>query len=185
MESQILFFIQDCVRSAFLDWIFIPATHLGDGGAVWIVATVLMLCFKKTRSAGIACAFALVIMLVINNLTLKVLIDRQRPYLVLENLRLLVKPAVDSSFPSGHTSASFAFTAAVFLSCGRKIWIPSLILAVLISLSRLYVGIHWPSDVLCGVILGCVYGAMGFFAAKKIVRTLGKSRESSDDSLSD
>ncbi len=175
MEQSILLFIQDYVRCPFLDWIFVPVTHLGDGGFIWILLSVILLCFKKSRSIGIAASLALIVMFIINNVTLKALIDRPRPYLILEDLKLIVKPALDSSFPSGHTSCSFAFATAAFLTGPKKLWIPSVVLAVLISFSRIYVGIHWPGDVAGGLILGIVYGITGWLIAKKIVSCRDKT----------
>lgn len=168
MEAQILLFIQENIRCVFLDWIFVPVTHLGDGGAVWLATAIILLIFKKTRRTGLVCATALLLMLILNNLCIKNLVARIRPYEVVDGLVLIVAKAHDLSFPSGHTAASFAFATGAFLCAPKKLWIPSLILAVLISVSRLYVGIHWPTDVLGGMVTGIFCGAASFFIWRKI-----------------
>jgi len=171
MEQSILLFIQENIRCTILNYVFVPVTHLGDGGAVWIVAALLMLIFRKTRRAGIVCAVALLSMLVINNLCIKNIVARIRPYEVIEGLVLIVGKAWDWSFPSGHTCASFAFATAVFFAAPKKIWIPAVVLAVLIAFSRLYVGIHWPTDVLGGMLIGVACGTGAYLAVKYLYKS--------------
>lgn len=92
--------------------------------------------------------------LIINNIILKNLVARTRPYEVIEGLTYLVKKPTDLSFPSGHAGCAFAAACIMFRRLPRKYGVPALILAILISFSRLYVGVHYPSDVLFGVISG-------------------------------
>ena len=91
---------------------------------------------------------------VINNLILKNLVARTRPYEVIDGLHLMVPKAVDLSFPSGHTGSSFATAVVMFIMLPKKYGVPALIYAFLMGFSRLYIGIHYPTDVLCGGIIG-------------------------------
>ena len=150
IDGQILLWIQDNVRNDFLTPIFKFITHLGDTGWWWIAVTILCLFFAKTRKAGFLSAIALIGSLVINNLILKNLIARIRPYEVVDGLTRLIEAQYDYSFPSGHAGASFAAAVIFFIYLPKKFGVPALILAFLISLSRLYVGVHYPSDVLAG-----------------------------------
>lgn len=131
-------------------------THLGDKGYIWIACILLMLCFRKTRRAGIAAAAALAISFAFNNLLLKNLIARTRPYEVFEGVRLLIERQSDYSFPSGHAASSFATAVVMFRMLPKKYGVPALTLAVMIALSRLYVGVHFPGDVAAGALSGTV-----------------------------
>ena len=115
-DANILLWIQDNLRNPVLTAILKPLTHLGDKGIIWILITLALLIFKKTRRAGICSMFALIIMVLLNDVLLKHLINRTRPYEVIEGLTSLVGLQSDSSFPSGHTSSSFACWIALTLS---------------------------------------------------------------------
>lgn len=131
-------------------------THLGDAGSIWIALILLMLCFKKTRRVGAVAATALIISFVINNLMLKNLVGRIRPYEMFAGVQRLVGKPSDWSFPSGHSAASFVTATVMFRELPRKYGVPALTLAFLIALSRLYVGVHYPLDVLCGALSGTI-----------------------------
>lgn len=162
LEGPILLWIQEYIRCDFLDPIMIFFTKLGDGGTIWIIAALLMLCFKKTRKEGVMVGASLIGSLLFNNMLVKNLVGRTRPYELIDGLQILVEKPGEFSFPSGHTSSSFAAGVIIFLTCPRKIGVPALILAFLISISRLYVGVHFPTDVLGGMVMGtliavCIY----------------------------
>lgn len=154
LEGPILLWIQEYVRNDFLTPVMKFITTLGNAGAIWIAAAVVLLCMKKTRKQGLLVTCSLLGTLLVNNIVLKNLIARTRPYEVIEGLHILVNKPVDFSFPSGHTGCSFAAGVMMFLVCPKKIGVPAMILAVLISFSRLYVGVHFPTDVLGGMITG-------------------------------
>ena len=154
MEGQILLWIQEFLRNPVLDNIVVAITHLGDTAVIWIVLTVVLLAFKKTRGIGMATALALLFSLLITNILLKNLVARIRPYEIVEGLTILISKQVDYSFPSGHTSSSVAAALAIWRNAPRKYGIAAIVLAMLISLSRLYVGVHYPTDVLGGVAAG-------------------------------
>ena len=141
----------------FLDCVMPIITHLGDGGIFWIALALILLCIPKTRKTGAAMGIALLMGLLVCNLALKPLIGRIRPfdYQLLQGkvIPLLIEAPKDFSSPSGHTIASFE-AATVLLLCHRKWGIGAAVLAVLIAFSRLYLYVHYPTDVLASVVLG-------------------------------
>ena len=121
---------------------------------------VVLLFFKKTRKIGIMCAVSLILSVVINNVIIKNLVARTRPYEVVEGLKLLIAKQSDFSFPSGHTGASFAAAVVIFMKTPKKYGIPAMRMAALIAFSRLYVGVHYPTDVLAGLVTGTICALM-------------------------
>lgn len=162
LDGNILLFIQENIRQEWMNGFWKAVTFLGDAGWFWIVLSVILLCFKKTRSVGIAALLALLIGALITNVTLKNLIARIRPYEVVEGLSILVSKPHDYSFPSGHTCASFAAATVYYKMFSKKWGIPALILAALIAFSRLYVGVHYPTDVLAGLLIGVLAGWVAY-----------------------
>ena len=155
------------VLDALMPWI----TLLGDAGIFWIAAAVVLLCIPKYRKAGLSMGAALLMGLVLCNLTLKPLVARIRPYdFVLahygRNITLLVSTPHDFSFPSGHTIASFEGAVALLLH-NKKLGIPALILACLIAFSRMYLYVHYPTDVIFSMILGTALAFLGSWLVKK------------------
>lgn len=170
-EFAILDFIQNHLRSDVGDMVMSSITRLGDAGIFWILMTAVLLLYPKTRLLGAAAAAALVTDLVCCNLILKPLVARTRPYEINTAIELLVSKPTDYSFPSGHTAASFAVVLALYFMKAKRLWIPSLILAILIACSRLYLYVHFPTDVLGGVLVGIFAGYVGYrFAGMKRVR---------------
>ena len=167
-EGPFLLWVQETVRNAVLDPVVAFYTQLGNAGLLWIVLCGLMLLFPKTRKAGIAGAVGLVFSLLFTNILIKHLVNRTRPWLVLEGLVPLVVERDPNSFPSGHTSAAFAAAAAWYPTLPRK-WMGAagLALAALMGLSRLYVGVHFPSDVLCGFLVGTLCGELAWWLCRK------------------
>ena len=162
MDGGALLWIQEFIRQAWLDPIVSFYTKLGDAGIMWIVLCVALLIFPRTRRAGLAGAMALILSLICTNLILKNIFTRTRPWLVVEGLTALVAEHDPNSFPSGHTSASFAAATALWPTLGKK-WarVTVMVLAALMALSRLYVGVHYPSDVLAGAAVGVFCGWAG------------------------
>ena len=157
-DLPILDWIAQALRCPALDAIFPVITHLGDAGAVWILLAAVLLCIPKHRKTGLTMAVALLFGLLVCNLTLKPLIARIRPfdYQLLhfgKEIPLLIPAPTDFSFPSGHTNASFAAATALLLH-DRKLGIPAMIMAALIAFSRLYLYVHYPTDVLASIVLG-------------------------------
>ena len=158
MEAEILLWIQNNIRFSGFNPVMEAITHLGDFGLFWILMMVLLLLCQKTRKVGVAVGIALLGSFVFNNLLLKNLVARTRPYEVIDGLQLLVSRAVDLSFPSGHSASSFAAAVVMAKLLPKRYGIAALILAGLIAFSRLYVGIHYPTDVLFGAVSGCLIG---------------------------
>ena len=155
----------------FLDAVMPVVTLLGDAGIFWIAIAVVLLFFPKTRKVGLGMGAALILGLLICNCMLKPIIDRIRPYDYQWNnygiqINLLIKALDDGSFPSGHTIASFE-AATVLMIHSKKAGIPAVILACLIAFSRLYLYVHYPTDVIASVILGIGLGILGNFLVQK------------------
>ena len=163
-EIKILDFIRERFACPFLDAVMPLITSLANGGIIWIITAVLLLIFKKSRKTGFSVALALITGLIIGNLILKNLVGRIRPYEFNEGVEILVARLSDYSFPSGHTLASFE-AATVLLIRDKRLGIPALVLAVAIAFSRLYLYVHYPTDVLAGIILGVL---IGIFACKTV-----------------
>ena len=172
LDGNLVLWAQEVLRSDFLNPFFILYTHLGDVGAIWIVLSLLMLCHKKTRICGVAGLLALLIGALCTNVTLKHLVARTRPWLVVEGLVPLVTESDPLSFPSGHTCAAFASTSAWARHLPKK-WMAVLGLscATLMAFSRLYVGVHYLSD----IIVGCLVGLFSGWLACQLVRRLQKT----------
>ena len=172
LDADILLYIQDHIRNGFLDKIFPNITFLGNAGIFWIILTAVLLCFKKTRRAAICSALALIGSLILNNMILKPIINRTRPYEVIEGLILIGKKATDGSFPSGHTAASIASAVAMCRYLKKRWSVPLIILALMISFSRLYIGIHYPSDVLVGLLDGILLAVIAWVIEGVMFRKL-------------
>ena len=154
-ELQILDAIQT-MRTLLLDKIMVNITKLGDGGVVWITLDVVLLMMKQTRREGMLLACSLIIEALICNLLLKPLIARTRPCDVNPTISLLIKRPKDYSFPSGHTAASFV-SVTIFYLCRSILWKPALLIACMIAFSRMYLYVHYPSDIIAGMVIGiCV-----------------------------
>ena len=158
-EGIFLLWLQNSVRAPWLDAVFTFFTHLGDAGILWIVLGVILLCIPRTRKMGAATLAALAVGFLCTNVVLKHLVARPRPWLDVAGLVPLVQEGDPNSFPSGHTCAAFAFAAAGLGTFPAK-WAKVLALAgaVLMGFSRLYVGVHYPSDVLAGALVGLLAG---------------------------
>jgi len=168
VELSILDWIQANLRCGVLDAVLPVVSRICDHGEVWIVLAALLLLDKRTRKTGLCVTVSLVLDLVCCNILIKPLVGRVRPFAVNTGVTLLSPPPLDASFPSGHTAASFAAASALWTANSPLRW-PSLVLAVVISLSRLYLYVHWPTDVLGGAVLGIVLGYVGTKIVEKAI----------------
>ena len=170
-DLPILDWIQATLQSPFMDKFMPFITVFGNGGIFWIAWSVLLILFPKTRRTGLGMGFALMMGLIVCNLILKPGVARPRPYDMQAEMGviidLLVKRSHDFSFPSGHTIASFE-ASVVLLMNSKKMGIPAFILAILVSFSRLYLYVHYPTDVLVSVVLGTLFALIGNFIAQRI-----------------
>ena len=164
-DLPILDWIAEHLQCAFLNVTMPVITLLGDAGIFWIILAVLFMLLPKYRKMGFGMAASLLIGLVVCNLCMKPLFARIRPYdYQLEHfgkhINLLIETQHDFSFPSGHTIASFEAATAISIR-NKKLGIPAFILAFAIAFSRLYLYVHYPSDVICSMILGTAIAFLG------------------------
>ncbi|MCI2058292.1 MAG: phosphatase PAP2 family protein [Oscillibacter sp.] len=174
LELTILNWIQAQCRSGFLDALMPAVSALCAHGEIWIVLAAVLLIFPRTRRVGGILAAALILDVICCNGILKPLIARVRPCDVNPAAELLVRRPSDWSFPSGHAASSFAATAALY-AAGCRGWIPAFALSLLICFSRLYLYVHWPSDVLAGAILGVVLGFLAQKLYDKVAKKMKKT----------
>lgn len=174
MEESILLWIQNNMRADWLTPVMKAVTTLGNVGILWIIMSLVFLIIPKMRKTGFITSLALIFDLLAVNVLIKNLVRRTRPYEVIEGLTSVIGKQSDFSFPSGHTAASFAFAFAVMFVAPKKIWIPVMVTATLISFTRLYLGVHYPTDILGGVIIGFVCGLLAVKAVNLIEKKLKK-----------
>lgn len=200
------------IQSPILTSIMVVITTLGDEGIIFIAAGLVLFATKKYRKVGLAMLISLVVMLILNNLVLKEMLERVRPFYIFDLEGLLadkqafidagrlgkfdvmvekiqaltekypemaadwiakyqypdfVEKLTSFSFPSGHTSSAFAACAAI-LFLNRKIGIPAMVFAALMGFSRIYVEVHYCTDVIGGAIVGIVYAVIGVLIAKAV-----------------
>ena len=176
LDGNILLWIQEYIRQDWMEGFWKGITMLGDSGWFWIALSLLLMVPRQTRWIGITSLAAIVIGALITNVTLKNLVARIRPYEVVEGLVLLIEKQGDYSFPSGHTCASFAAAGVYWRMLPKKFSIPLLILAAMIAFSRLYVGVHYPTDILAGLLIG-LFAAWAAWYMQKYVRSHRKKTE--------
>jgi undecaprenyl-diphosphatase len=164
-EFGILYFLQS-LHTPWLDVLMKEITSLGDHGMFWILTGVVLLCFKKTRLMGLCVILSLAAGLLIGNTFLKNMIARERPCWIDNSVPLLINNPRDYSFPSGHTLASFEGAVSIWLY-NRKWGTAALILAALIGFSRMYLFVHFPSDVLGGLVLGILIAVLVHFIVER------------------
>ena len=184
-DLPILNWIQEHLQSTFLDFIMPFITILGDAGIFWIACAVILMFIPKYRKAGFSMGLALIFGVVVCNMILKPLVGRIRPYdynlqvLKLQwqdflvHGKLLVETPHDFSFPSGHTIASFEASVALYKN-DKRLGIPALILAVLIAFSRMYLYVHYPTDVIASVILGTIFALIANLIVHSIFAKLSR-----------
>ncbi|CAG7586199.1 phosphatase PAP2 family protein [Peptoniphilus senegalensis] len=153
-----------------LNYIMIFITSLGNGGLIWIVAALFLIFQNKNmlKREGFTIAVALIIFSVLGLLILKPIIARPRPFIA-QGLDILIKEPMGFSFPSGHTGSSFA-AASVIYFYNKKRGLLALILATLIAFSRMYLFVHYPSDIVGGLILGIISSRIAIKIANEISR---------------
>ena len=160
MELSFLYAIP---HNEVLDKFFLLVTAIaGSYGQIWLIVGLALLFFKKTRRAGAAVLLSYVFVFVLGQYVLKNLFDRPRPCHIDQTFELLVKRPSSSSFPSTHSAWSFAAATAVFMR-HRKAGIPVFIVAAIIAFSRMYLFLHFPTDVLAGIVFGILMGLAATF----------------------
>lgn len=188
-EFTFLDFLQS-LRTPVGDKIFCAITHLGDLGIVWLILIIVFLIFKKYRKLGLTALTSILLELIICNAVIKNLVARTRPFDINTSVELLIKRPDDFSFPSGHAGASFAVTFAMLFvllwhskenriitlnerTIVRRITIVSFVVAILISFSRMYLYVHYPTDILGGLVLGLISGFVSVILMTKVFKKVG------------
>lgn len=162
IDFLILDFIQQYIKNPVFDFLMPSVSWLGNGGLIWIIAAVVLLAIPKYRKGGVALSVGLLACLLIGNLTLKPLIARVRPFDMVEGIELLIKAPTDFSFPSGHTLSS-AIAAAVLTMTDKRFGYGAIPLACLIAFSRMYLYVHYPTDILGAIILAAIISTAIYF----------------------
>lgn len=155
------------LRCGFLDAFLGFFTTIGNDGMVWIAAALVLLIIPKHRRAGIAMAIGLIVCLLTGSILLKNLIARPRPFILDTDIILAIPAPSGYSFPSGHTFSSF-ISAAILSKYSRKFALAAIPIAIIIGFSRLYFCVHFPTDVLAGMILGITLGLAVYKLCEKI-----------------
>lgn len=167
IEFSILDFLQT-LHTPLLDKIMLLFTHLGDQGFIWVCLTLVLLLIPKTRKVGVVLLISLIIDTVVCNILLKNIFMRPRPCTINPNVSLLVPKPQDYSFPSGHTAASFAIVSVLWLLEQKHLFRISLVIACFIAFSRMYLYVHYPSDIIGGILVGTLCGFLSYIISLKI-----------------
>lgn len=167
----------EAVYNPFFDFLAKGVSLLDEIGAIWIVLALILLAFKKTRKTGIMVSLSLIIGVIFANGVLKPLLNRPRPFEYNEAARVIVERLRDGSFPSGH-AVSCTECATVLLIRDKRIGIPALIYTILVCFARLYLYMHFPSDVLGGVLIGIFIGLISIFLTERAYRFYEKKKNS-------
>lgn len=170
-DLNILDMIQDRTRSGFGDIFFSYITEFGDGGILWILIAAMMLFTKRTRTAGIVLLFALAFTSSFGVLVLKPAVSRLRPFVLTEFVNVFITPPGGFSFPSGHTITSAAAAVCVY-KADRRAGIAAIITASLVAYSRMYFYVHYPTDILAGLIIGTAAAAVMMRLARPLNNAL-------------
>lgn len=166
IDFAVLDFIQNTLKCVFLDYAMAFFSYIGEAGGIWIITAVIMMCFRKTRATGIMVLFAVLAGYIIGELGIKNIVGRLRPFMVNSGIELNIPPPSGYSFPSGHSCSSFAAATVLFIH-NKKLGIPAIIVATLIAFSRLYNYVHFPSDVICGILLGIICAVVTVWVFRK------------------
>lgn len=167
LDGQILLYLQD-MRYTPLNPVMNFITFLGENGIVPILTCVLLLLIKKYRYTGITASLSLLMEFIAVNIVIKPAVHRIRPYMVVQGLECITRLAHDYSFPSGHTGSCFAVATVIWLKMPHRYGIPAVIAATLVGFSRLYLGVHFPTDVLAGMLIGIVTGIIAVKSMKLV-----------------
>lgn len=172
-DWDVLAWIQEFLKNDFLDWFMPRVTMLGDSGLIWILFGLVLVINKKYRKQGILVWIGLLLGLIFGNLILKNLVARPRPFELNPNIQLLIPKPSEYSFPSGHTLSSTIAATIITLTNKKFGWVV-IPLALIISFSRLYLQVHFPTDIIGGIVMGVIIGTLTYFVGMKIINNSKK-----------
>lgn len=155
-ESGALVWIQNHLRTEALDAVMPWISKLNNTGLIAILTVVVFLLWKRYRNVGVTAFLSLLVEFIVLNLVFKPIVHRTRPYVVNEAIDVLCEIPTDYSFPSGHTGAAFAVALVLLFTMPKKFGVTATVLATLIAFSRLYNGVHYPTDILGGFVIALV-----------------------------
>ena len=168
-DLNFLIWIQQNLRSALLDGAMVFVSTIGNAGMVWLAASVALICTRRYRKYGLVLVGALALGYLAGDVLIKNLVCRPRPFTEVGGLELLIPPPASFSFPSGHTLSSFA-AATVLFAANRRFGAAAYLLAALIAFSRMYLFVHYPTDVLVGLICGIAVACVALWTARLVER---------------
>ncbi len=181
--AQFAYSLHEGPLGGFFDFFFPNITHLGDEGLFFIALGIVFLLFRRTRKCGAAMLIALLFGLLLTNMTIKPLVDRPRPYVdelsMFREFWAAIGHGTESesgSFPSGHATSAFAAMFAFFWALPKKYSWTGLLFAAVIGFSRIYIHVHYCSDILAGAVVGFVCGTLAFLIFHQLARALEKSQ---------
>ena len=177
IDMNILLWIQENLRIDALTPFWKVITFLGNGGWFWLVVAAVLLISKKTRRTGSAALLSIAIGFLITNVLLKNMVARPRPFDAYTEIIPLITRPTDFSFPSGHTCASFACALVFFRMLPKKYGVPAVILAGMVAFSRLYLGVHYPGDVLGGFLVAVFTSTLAYHLVQAYCK---KAKEQSE-----
>ena len=167
LDSSILLYIKENMNGAIMNKVMVVITSLGDNGAIWIIIAIILMINKKYRKIGFMALLALLLSTILGEGILKNVVQRIRPSVDIPVVDLLIAKPLSYSFPSGHTTSSFA-VAGVLAKYFKKYVLGIFSLASLIAFSRLYLYVHYPTDVLAGIVLGLICSGIIIYLFTKV-----------------
>lgn len=154
------------IRCDFTDRLMVFITHLGDKGKIWLLAAMILLCIRRYRKCAVTMLMGLLMQRLTGNLIIKNIVRRSRPCWISPIADMLIKIPKDYSFPSGHTMSCFT-AMTILMLWDKRLGIPAMIVGCAIAFSRLYLYVHFPTDVIGGAVLGILLGLGTYRAAEK------------------
>ncbi len=164
----------------FFDFLLIAITKLGDDGIFLILLSLVLMVFKKTRKVGTAMLGAIIIGALFTNISIKPIIARPRPYFdetgIFHQWWLDAGAHTESefSFPSGHTTSAMAAMTGLFFTTNKKVSWTAFIFAVVMGITRVYICVHYPSDILGGLLVGFLAGLISYIIINAIWKSNAK-----------
>lgn len=177
-DTAVIDFIQTNFKTGIMDALMAFFSYLGESGILWIVTGLMLIVFRKTRAAGVMVITAVAFGFIIGELCIKNIVCRPRPFYANPDIVLNISPPSGFSYPSGHSCSSFAAAVVLFMR-DKRLGIPAICVASLIAFSRLYNYVHYPSDVISGILLGIISAILVVYVLKrsKIERKLSEYKK--------